>query len=219
MDYNRIYEYRFRNVSKEKKLTVWKEISEYIFKRLGSPQRILDPAAGECEFINSISSKEKWALDINGDFLSKHAAGDVTVKVGNCLHSDLPGNYFDAVFISNFLEHLDKPDDIDTLLSRMFVTLKTGGKIAIMGPNFKYCMKEYFNFADHKLILTESSLEEYLYSAGFEIVSVIPRFIPYSFQSRLPVNKLIVRGYLAFPFLWKFFGKQFLLFAEKKVVI
>ena len=219
MDYNRIYEYRFRNVSKGKKLTVWKEISEYIFNRLDKPEKILDPAAGECEFINSISSKEKWALDINGDFLKKHAAKDVTIKVGNCLQTDLPENYFDAVFISNFLEHLDTSADIDTLLSRMFMTLKRGGKIAIMGPNFKYCMKEYFNFADHKLIITESSLEEYLYSAGFEIVRVIPRFIPYSFQSRLPVNKMIVRLYLAIPVLWNFFGKQFLVFAYKKPVI
>ena len=215
MDYNRIYQYRFRNVSKQKKLIVWKEISEYIYNKLGKPVRILDPAAGECEFINSIVSPEKWALDINGDFLTQYAAGGVTIKIGNCLTADLPEAWFDAVFISNFLEHLDSQDDIFALLSKMYKTLRKGGKIAILGPNFKYCMKEYFNFADHKLILTESSLGEYLYSAGFDKIIVVPRFIPFSFQSRLPVNKIIVRIYLSIPLLWRFFGKQFLLVAEK----
>jgi hypothetical protein len=55
MDNNRIYEYRFKNVDKHKKLITWKEISNFIFKELKQPQRIIDPAAGECEFINSTS--------------------------------------------------------------------------------------------------------------------------------------------------------------------
>jgi ubiquinone/menaquinone biosynthesis C-methylase UbiE len=215
MDYNRLYEFRFRNVSKQKKLIVWKEISQYIYRKLDNPQKVLDPAAGECEFINSIASAERWALDLNGEFLSKHAADGVTIKVGDCLKAELPEGYFDAVFMSNFLEHLDTPEDIFNILSRMHKTLRKGGKIAILGPNFKYCMREYFNFADHKLIITESSLEEYLYSAGFDKINVIARFIPFSFQSRLPVNRFIVKTYLAFPVLWRFFGKQFLLIAEK----
>jgi SAM-dependent methyltransferase len=128
---------------------------------------------------------------------------------------DLPSGYFAAVFISNFLEHLNSHEEIHILLKNMYNSLRKGGRIAVIGPNFKYCFKEYFDFADHKIILTHLSLEEHIYSAGFNIIKVIPRFLPVSFRGRLPINKLIVRTYLSTPFFWKLFGKQFLIIAEK----
>jgi ubiquinone/menaquinone biosynthesis C-methylase UbiE len=215
MDYNRIYEYRFKDVNKHKKLITWNEISTFIFKELKQPQIILDPAAGECEFINSVPCKEKWAVDLNSEFISKYAEKGVNIKIGDSLKPDLPSDYFDAVFISNFLEHLNSHEEINMLLINMFNALHKGGRIAVMGPNFKYCQKEYFDFADHKMILTHLSLEEHIYNAGFKIIKVVPKFLPVSFRGRLPINKLIVRTYLAIPLLWKLFGKQFLVIAEK----
>jgi SAM-dependent methyltransferase len=216
MNYNRIYEYRFKDVDKNKKLITWHEISNFIYKELNKPEKIIDPAAGECEFINSVPCKEKWAVDLNGEFISKYANSEVNIKIGDSLKMDLPSAYFDAVFISNFLEHLNSYEEINLLLKNMYNSLKEGGRIAIMGPNFKYCFKEYFDFADHKTILTHISLEEHLYSAGFSIRKIIPRFLPVSFRGRLPVNKLIVRIYFLLPLLWKIVGKQFLIVAEKR---
>jgi SAM-dependent methyltransferase len=215
MNYSRIYEYRFKDVDKHKKLITWKEISKFIYKELNQPEIIIDPAAGECEFINCIPCKEKWAIDLNYDFVSKFANTGVNMKIGDSLKLDLPAEYFDAVFLSNFLEHLNSQEEIHLLLLNMFKTLKPGGRIAIMGPNFKYCQNEYFDFADHKMILTHLSLEEHIYSAGFDVIKVVPRFLPVSFRGRFPINKLIVRTYLLMPLLWKFFGKQFLIIAEK----
>ena len=183
MDYNRLYEYRFKDVDKHKKLITWKEISHFIFKKLNQPQIIIDPAAGKCEFINSIPSREKWAVDLNIDFISKFANKDIKIKIGDSLKLDLPSNYFDAVFISNFLEHLNSHEEIHLLLNNMFNILRAGGRIAVMGPNFKYCPKEYFDFADHKIILTHFSLEEHLYSAGFKIIRVVPRFFPFHLEA------------------------------------
>ena len=97
----------------------------------------------------------------------------------------------------------------------MYNSLREGGRIAVMGPNFKYCHKDYFDFADHKMILTHLSLQEHIYSAGFSIIKVIPQFLPVSFRGKLPINKFIVRTYLSIPLLWKLFGKQFLIIAEK----
>ncbi len=87
-----------------------------------------------------------------------------------------------------------------------------------MGPNFKYCFKEYFDFADHNVILSELGLAEHLYGAGFEIVRIVPRFFPLSFRSGglLPVTPLIIKLYLSIPFVWRFIGKQFLIIGEKK---
>jgi hypothetical protein len=215
MDYNRIYEYRFKDVNKRKKLITWKEISKFIYKELKQPQIIVDPAAGECEFINSVPCKEKWAVDLNEEFISKYADKGVKIKIGDSLIPHLPADYFDAVFISNFLEHLNSHEEINLLLINMCNALHKGGRIAVMGPNFKYCQKEYFDFADHKMILTHLSLEEHIYNVGFKIIKVVPRFLPVSFRGRLPINKLIVQTYLAIPLLWKFFGRQFLVIAEK----
>ncbi len=215
MDHNRIYEYRFKNVDKQKKLITWRIIADFLYKELNYPVSIIDPAAGECEFINAIPVKEKWAIDLNSAFISKFAKKEVQVKIGNALSIELPDDFFEAAFMSNFLEHLNSHEEIHSLLVKMYRTLRGGGRIAVMGPNFKYCYNEYFDFADHKMILTNFSLEEHLYSAGFKIIKVIPRFLPVSFRGRLPINKFIVKTYFSMPFLWKIVGKQFLIIAEK----
>ena len=55
-----------------------------------------------------------------------------------------------------------------------------------MGPNFKYCAKDYFDCADHLLALTHVSVQELLFAAGYTVTEVVPRFLPFSFRSRLP---------------------------------
>jgi hypothetical protein len=84
-----------------------------------------------------------------------------------------------------------------------------------MGPNFRYCSREYFDFADHTVILTERGVEEHLYAAGFQIVAVHPRFLPYTFTGRLPSHPALVRAYLRLPLAWRLLGKQFLAIAER----
>lgn len=215
MNYNRIYEYRFHGVDLDKKKAIWKEIADFIFKKLRNPNSILDPAAGQCEFINSIASKERWAVDMN-DSLNKFAETDVRKVIGNNLHVELPDAHFDGVFVSNFLEHLNSQDEVALFLEKMHKTLKRGGLIAIMGPNFKYTYSEYFDFADHTVILTELGVAEHLFGAGFRIKEIHPRFLPLSFRGKLPVNRFLARLYLTNSIFWRFFGKQFLLIAEKE---
>lgn len=217
MNYDRIYEYRFKGVNPQKKQIVWKEISKFIYKKLNNPEKVMDPAAGLCEFINNIPSSEKWAVDLHEEFLNKHADNDVKKIIGDSLVIEFPKNYFDGVFISNFLEHLTSQKEVALLLTNIYGSLKTGGRIAIIGPNFKYTTKEYFDFADHTVILTEQGVAEHLYGAGFKIIKKYPKFLPLSFRnnSMLPISKFTVNAYLKMPFAWKVFGKQFLLIGEK----
>ena len=214
MNYDRIYEYRFKGVNQQKKLSTWKIIAEFIYKKLGEPVSILDPAAGNCEFINQVPGSQKWAVDMNVQ-TQKMAAAGVTVVIGNNLTAKLPLNYFDAVYISNFLEHLHSQEEVAEFLSRMFDVMKPGGRICIMGPNFKYCANEYFDFADHTVILSEGGVAEHLYGAGFTVQDIYPKFLPLSFRGKLPVTDFLVRLYLYIPFAWKFMGKQFLVIAQK----
>ena len=214
MNLKRIYEFRFQNINKTKKQETQNTIALFIYKKLNYPNVILDPAAGECEFINSIPANEKWAIDQNKDLINLDLVNVKTI-VGNSLTIELPNDYFDAIFISNFLEHLPSPDKVSFLLEKMYYSLKNKGRIAIMGPNFKYAYKDYFDFADHYLPLTEQSIAEHLYGTGFNILKIYPKFLPLSFKSNLPPNKILVKIYLSVHFLWSFFGKQFLILAAK----
>ena len=214
IDYQRLYSYRFRNVQQSRRDKVWAAIAPAIYERLERPRCVLDPAAGRCEFLNAVPAAERWGVDA-----VNHAqmARDVNTKliVSEIMSADLPINYFDGIFISNFLEHLHSPDEVFLFLRKMWQCSKPGGRIAVMGPNFRYCASEYFDYADHWIILTERSVEEHLHAAGFRIKDVHPRFLPYSFTGRLPASPALVRAYLNFRPAWRLLGKQFLVVAER----
>ncbi|MGI4873748.1 MAG: class I SAM-dependent methyltransferase [Janthinobacterium lividum] len=218
MNYNRIYKYRFQHTDSAKKQLVWRELAHWLYQGyLQQPQRVLDPAGGLCEFINNVPAAEKWTIDLEEEFIRKHAAPGIHVVVGNNLEVDIPENYFDAIFISNFLEHLESQQQVAQFLGRMFASLKSGGRLVVMGPNFKYTYREYFDFADHTVILSELGVAEHLYGVGFSLVKIIDRFFPLSFRSGgyLPVNAFTVKTYLQVPLAWRVMGKQFLVVAEK----
>jgi hypothetical protein len=213
IDYERLYRFRFRRIEQRSRQEVWNEIARVIYRWLGEPQRVLDPAAGRGEFVNAIPAAERWVIDQVDHGAS--LAPDVKVLVGDARAIELPNVYFDGVFVSNLLEHFTSQEDIGTFLAKLKTAMVDGGRIGILGPNFRYCMREYFDCADHTLALTHGSVVEHLYAAGFEIERVIPRFIPYSFRGRFPRAPWIVRAYLAFPLAWRFFGKQFLVIGVK----
>jgi len=215
MNFDRIYEFRFRGIDESKKRITWDEIAEFMYKKLGRPHVILDPAAGKCELINAIQSKEKWAVDLNDYFIKKYVAPNVKIVVGDIFKVQLPQNYFDGVFVSNFLEHLNSQEEVAAFLEKMYGTIKPGGRIAIMGPNFKYAYRSYFDFADHSVVLSELGVAEHIYGAGFELENIHPRFLPLSFRGGIPVSRFLVKTYLSMPFAWKILGKQFLVVARK----
>ncbi len=215
MDLDRIYAYRFKGIDRAKRRMVWQEISKFMFERMGRPHCVVDPAAGMCEFINHVPAGERWAVDMNGAFLAAHAAPDVKQVVADTMKADLPLEHFDGVFVSNFLEHLHSQEEVAFFLTKMHGHLRKGGRIAVMGPNFKYVYKEYFDFADHTVVLSELGVAEHLYGAGFEIETIHPRFLPLSFRGGLPVNRMLIKAFLAMPWAWRSIGKQFLVIARK----
>ena len=213
MNYERIYEYRFKNVDQRARAAVWREISTYLCARLGHPATFLDPAAGRGEFINAATASERWAVDV----MDGRADMDPGVRFlrGDIMAVDLPRDHFDGALVSNFLEHLPTPLAIGQFLARMRTLLRPGGRIAVMGPNFRYCAREYFDCADHILALTQLAVEEHLYGAGFEILASHAQFLPYSFRQRLPPLPWLVRGYLRMPLAWRIFGSQFLVIGRR----
>ena len=214
MRYDRLYSYRFRGVDQGSRVAVWRELAAFLHGELGEPERLLDPAAGRGEFVNAAPARERWAVD-----RVAHAQGayDDGVRriVADAMEAHLPEDHFDGVFVSNFLEHLPSQEAVAAFLERMLGVLRPGGRIAVMGPNFRYCVKEYFDMADHTVVLTHRAVAEHLYAAGFEPERVVPRFLPYSFTGRLPASARLTRLYLRTPAAWRALGKQFLVVARR----
>lgn len=213
MNYQRLYEFRFGDIDQSTRIDVWKVIADHIHQRLGRPQKVLDPAAGRGEFINAVPAAERWAVDQAAYAEGTYAQG-VHAVVSDIFEAELPERHFDAVWVSNFLEHLLTQEAVATFLEKMHGTLAPGGRIAIMGPNFRYCVREYFDMADHTLIFTHKAIAEHVYAAGFTPERIVPRFLPYSFTGRLPPSPALTRLYLNTPAAWRALGKQFLVIAR-----
>jgi len=217
---DRLYRHRFPPEVLAQRAAVWKVLCDFWFSRYIPPNsRVLEVAAGYCEFINNIRAIERVAVDVNPE-TTKHAASGVVVHqiTAERLADSLPQSSFDVVFMSNFLEHCKSRDQMLEILRAVALVLKPDGRLLILGPNFRYCYKEYFDFFDHRLPLTEKAVAEALHIAGFTIDVLIPQTLPFTFRSRLPSWTWLVRVYLRVPLLWRLFGAQFFVVARKELV-
>ena len=212
LDYSRLYEYRFQGVDQRSRQAVWNEIATFLWEKMGRPAKVLDPAGGRGEFVNAVPADEAWLVDVV-DYAERQTDPRVRIVIGDVFEIELPKAYFNGVFASNLLEHFHSPEEVAAFLDRMRETLAPGGVLALMGPNFKYCAKDYFDCADHLLALTHVSVQELLFAAGYKVIEVVPRFLPFSFRSRLPASPRLTRMYLHTPALWRLQGKQFLVLA------
>ena len=127
----------------------------------------------------------------------------------------LPANSLDRVFTSNFLEHLPNKATCDRVLQEILRVLKPGGKFVVMGPNIRFAYREYWDFYDHYLPLSDRSLAEGLQINGYDVEAVIPRFLPFTMAGKQPTADWLIRLYLALPIAWQVTGKQFLVIASK----
>jgi hypothetical protein len=214
VNYERLYAYRFRDVDQASREAVWGPIARHVHEELGRPRVVLDPAAGRCEFINAVPAEERWAVD-RVEFPERAVAPGTHTLVGDILDVQLPDDHFEGVFLSNFLEHLTSQEMVASVLERLRATMKAGGRIAVMGPNYRYCHREYWDCADHTLALTHIAIAEHLYAAGFEISRIVPRFLPYSFRGHLPASERLTALYLRTPLAWRLLGAQFLVIGER----
>ena len=213
LDLEKVYKFRFAWLAQEKKAITWVIITNWIERQLGNPKVVLDPAAGLGEFIVGSSAPERWACDLL-DQRESWPSG-ITTRFGDIAVADLPKEHFDLIFVSNFLEHLPTPDHVYRYLSQLRNALQPNGKLAIMGPNFRFSANEYYDFADHLLPLSDRTIEEHLAAVEMKCERIIPRFLPLAFRSQRFSHPLLVKLYLAVPLFWRFYGKQFFIVAAK----
>ncbi|CAA7621822.1 bifunctional 2-polyprenyl-6-hydroxyphenol methylase/3-demethylubiquinol 3-O-methyltransferase UbiG [Magnetospirillum sp. UT-4] len=214
-DLEAMYSHRFDDAHKAQMNGVWRAIIDVTLQRwIGRDAAVLDVGAGYCTFINQVAAGRKVAVDAN-PHNARHAAADVEFIAASSLRDADLGGRFDVAFMSNFLEHLPDSDSVLAMLADVRAVMKPGGRLIVLQPNFALVGPAYFDFIDHKTILTDRSLVEALELSGFRVVHLKRRFMPYtSVGSRLPFASWLVRLYLHLPFAQFLMGKQTLAVAE-----
>ena len=213
-----LYRNRFNEQELASKQAFWKVLCGRAFQRFVPVEgTTLDLAAGSCEFINNIRATRRIAVDLNPD-TAFFADGGVEVMISRSDALDRVGNReVDTVFTSNFFEHLpSKTALLDTLRECHRVT-KDGGRIVVLMPNIRYLAGRYWDYFDHHLPLTHLSLAEALELAGYDVVEVVPRFLPYTVKdARVSVRPWMVATYLTLRPLWRVLGRQMLVVATRR---
>jgi len=212
LDYSGDY-FQSRFVYDASREGIWQEICAYLQPLIAANASVLDLGAGYCSFINHIRAADKYALDLYPDF-AQFAQPDVKTFVGSCDDlSMFASGQMDVIFASNLLEHLTRPM-IDATLAEIRRVLKPGGLLILIQPNFKYSYRDYFDDYTHIQVFTHLGLADLLSSRGFAVERVEPRFVPFSFRSRLPKWPWLAWVYLRLPV--RPFARQMLIVSRAK---
>lgn len=198
-----------------KRKIVWEEVSRYLTRAYRLPRgSVLELGCGYGDWIGNMPADQKTAVEYNPN-LADYAQREygLTVHredVGTFLPA-MARNSYDMVLASNFFEHFE-PDAVAGLLRAILLLLRPGGALVVIQPNFRYCARHYFDDFTHRSIHSHVSFRDLLISEGFSVLGCEPRFLPFSFKSRLPVSRALVRAYLYSPI--KPLGAQFLVCAQ-----
>lgn len=210
------YRRRFPKDEMNSRILLWKTLCDAYFQRyIPTASTVMEIGAGYCEFINNIQAKHKYAVDINPD-TKKFASPGVTVLIRDA--NAIPETFnhtIDIIFMSNFLEHLEKKDDVLSLLTRVKRLLKRSGKLIVLQPNIDLTHEKYWDFFDHNIVLNTGSIREVFEICGYRIDTFIVRFLPYSTKhTLLPISPLLIRLYLSLPDILRPWAGQSLVIAS-----
>jgi SAM-dependent methyltransferase len=214
-DLSRIYAQRFAaNLDYRKR--VWRVLIDSFFQRyVPRDGTVLDLGCGYGEFINQVEAGHKYAMDLNPD-APRYLSADVEFIQQDCSQPwAIAKDSLDVIFTSNFFEHLPDKAALGRTLDQAHQALRKGGLLIAMGPNAKLIPGAYWDFWDHYIPLTESSLSEALENRGFRVHRREPAFLPYTMTDKRPAPLPFIRFYLALPMVWRLLGKQFLAIAIK----
>ena len=213
-DLQRIYSVRFGSDLEYRK-RIWQVLVGDFFSKYVQPtDAVLDLGCGYGEFINAVSCREKFAMDLNPDAPQFLAPGVRFLPQDCSARWPLEDGSLDVVFTSNFFEHLPDKTALGRTLDEIKRCLRPGGRLISMGPNIKYLPGQYWDFWDHCVALTETSVKEALVTRGFEINVCLGKFLPYTAAARRRYPLFFLRAYLKLPLAWHIFGRQFLVVAR-----
>jgi SAM-dependent methyltransferase len=197
-----------------KRDVVWQALWRFYFNRIVPADGcVLDLGAGYGSFINQVQARRRIALDSWPDF-PRHLAPGIEAVVGPVTELDfLAGGSVDFAFASNLFEHIPQ-DAFARVLDGLRRKLSPRGSLNILQPNYRYASREYFDDYTHVAIYSHISLADFLTANGYQVTLVVPRFLPLTVKSRMPVSPWLIAAYLASPI--KPLGKQMFLRATPR---
>jgi len=195
---------------------VWRILVDLVFQPyVPESGTVLELGCGWGEFINHVRAARRIGMDLNPDSRARLQPG-VEFLHQDCAEAwPVADETLDAVFTSNFFEHLPDKASLARTLRHTLRCLKPGGLLICLGPNIRYLHGRYWDFWDHYIPLTEKSLVEVLELTGFAIERTVARFVPYTMSGRRNPPLWTVRVYLQLPSLWSILGEQFLVIGRK----
>jgi ubiquinone/menaquinone biosynthesis C-methylase UbiE len=213
---SRMYKLRFPEEELERREKLWKVLVEDFLQRYIRPNdTVLDLGGGLCSFINNIKCGKKYVVDLNPD-LKRYAKEDVLIIQESADNiSTVSDGSVDVVLVSNFFEHMKDRDELEKVILEIQRILVSKGSLLVIQPNIRYAYKEYWDFPDHYIPISHNSLSEMLRLNNFDIKACYPRFLPYRPTGRASSFTILLKIYLRMPLLWRFFGKQMFLVAQK----
>ncbi len=193
---------------------VWRSLWKYHFcHEIRADDCVLDLGCGYGDFINSVVARHRVAVDI-WPGCTRYLAPGVEAIIGPVTDLERVADAsVDFAFASNLLEHLSQ-DEVACLLAGLRGKLSRGGSLTMVQPNWRYACRAYFDDYTHVSVWSHVSLADFLAANGWEVLQVIPRFLPLSVKSRLPVHPWLIRAWLASPV--KPIGQQMLLRARPR---
>lgn len=195
---------------------VWQALCRDFFSQYIKPtSTILDLGAGWGEFSRNILAGKKYAMDLNPDCGSRVHGFSEFIQQDCSQRWPFDDGVLDVVFTSNFLEHLPSKSLIDTTLDEAFRCLKKGGVILCVGPNIAFLPGLYWDYWDHYVPISDKSMAEALTLRGFNVESILPKFLPYTMSGKRNPPLWAVKLYLKLKLIWPLFGRQFFVVARK----
>ncbi|HEY1788250.1 MAG TPA: class I SAM-dependent methyltransferase [Verrucomicrobiae bacterium] len=192
---------------------LWHTLVTCVFqKEIPSDGVVLDLGAGYGDFINAVRARRRLAVDIWPGMLSHLDKGVEGLVTGVSQLDAIADASVDYVFSSNCFEHISQKELVPCL-EQLKRKMKPGARLTIVQPNFKYSFRQYFDDYTHVSIYTAQGLSDLLAANGFRVVRCMPRFLPLTIKSRLPVSPLLIRLYLMSPI--KPFAGQMLISAVR----
>lgn len=219
-----LYSRRFSRAEEHLRKVTWEVLCDRYFSRfISETDSVLDLAAGDGLFIRNIRCGKKIAVDLSPHVLELEKDGIASyVRPATDFHTAL-SDPVDVIFMSNFLEHLPNKKVLLNVLDECARALRPDGRLMILQPNIRYIGPAYWDYIDHHIALTEHSLVEALDVCGFEVETLVPRFLPYTSKSsvgRLASGRWarhLIELYLKLPFLWRLFGGQTFVLARIRI--